>query len=143
LTSNVRVFFGHFHVFLENNGCQKSKLLFFNLNFLLERPIPVIENWKLKCIGLNVNSFYSHFDYVCVFKCRLLLFPPYSFLARPIFFLSKMPLRFSNFKIRTEFFSLLWDEKNEFFINSDFIIRKPQKIGRFTWIFRIIESEHP
>jgi len=33
-------------------------------------------------------------------------------------------------------------KKNEFFTNSDFIIRKPQKIGRAIWFFQIIKSEH-
>jgi len=50
-----------------------------------------------------MDFFFKCGSFFILFK-RLLLFPPYPFLVRLIFFLSKMPLRFSDFKIRTEFF---------------------------------------
>jgi len=60
------------------------------------------------------------------------------------FFLPKMSLRFSDLKIWIEFLPLLWGEKNDFFTNLDFNIRKPYKIVRVPcFFFPIIESKHP
>ena len=46
--------------------------------------------------------------------------------SHTLFFLSKMPLKFLNFRIRTEFFLCYGVKKKEFFTNSDSIIRKPK-----------------
>jgi len=63
----------------------------------------------------------------------------------PYFFM-KMFMWFLDYRIRNVYslcFVVGWGGKSEFFINSDFIIRTPQKIGCVLWFFRIIKSEHP
>ena len=74
--------------------------------------------------------FYYYFSHPIHFSCALFFFPECHWDFRIL----KSELSFS--------FVMGW--KNEFFTNSDFIIRKLQiKTGHVTWIFRIIESEHP
>jgi hypothetical protein len=86
-------------------------------------------------------------------KIRLLLFPSYSFIMCPIYFLRKCPWDFRILDSELSFSIVMRWKKNEFFTNSDFIIRKPQiffffqilfdMFLSFFTLFLIIESKHP
>ena len=90
--------------------------------------------WDLDLVGIPCWDLSLFF--------LLLLFPPYHF-SRALFFFFRKCLW--DFKILESglSFSFIMGWKNEFFTDSDFIIRNPKKIGCVPCFFRIIEYKHP